>query len=405
MVAAAVDEGVAILEFTDRRMLPTELDQVCRRLHATPTPGRHRHIERLRAQLDEYFAGTRPAFDVPLVLTGTPFEEASWTYLRTIPAGETRSYAEGAQALGRPTSFRAFARANGANRIAIVIPCHRVIGSDGSLTGYGGGLDRKQALLDLEAQSGSSRRVRSPRRSPPRRNRSDAGCQTPTDSRTRTTVIQTGLPLAVDQTGLSGARVWTPRRPRTCSSSYGKTTSSMRRRAASEVGHHLLATDHEDLVDPRPTHRSPAGCRSPTLRPGVAVFGHGGDAADHHVGGGDHLADLLGPGWARCSADDPVGARHRTGRTPGELGIQPDVVERLRLCREWTSLPSGISVRTAWRASAAVSTTSASMFRARQRGRNLLDAGRRPRRYAVIPASKTATTATTRPMSAAAKPI
>ena len=104
----------------------------------------------LRAQLDEYFAGNRTAFDVPLTLTGTPFEEASWTYLQSIPPGETRSYAQGAQALGRPTAIRAFARANGANRMAIVIPCHRVIGSDGSLTGYGGGLWRKQALLDLE---------------------------------------------------------------------------------------------------------------------------------------------------------------------------------------------------------------------------------------------------------------
>ncbi len=104
----------------------------------------------LRAQLDEYFAGNRTAFDVPLTLTGTPFEEASWTYLRSIPPGETRTYAQGAQALGRPTAIRAFARANGANRMAIVIPCHRVIGSDGSLTGYGGGLWRKQALLDLE---------------------------------------------------------------------------------------------------------------------------------------------------------------------------------------------------------------------------------------------------------------
>ena len=150
MVAAAVDEGVAILEFTDRRMLPRELDQVCRRLNATPTRGRHRHINTLRAQLDEYFAGNRTAFDVPLTLTGTPFEEASWTYLQSIPPGETRTYAQGAQALGRPTAVRAFARANGANRMAIVIPCHRVIGSDGSLTGYGGGLWRKQALLDLE---------------------------------------------------------------------------------------------------------------------------------------------------------------------------------------------------------------------------------------------------------------
>jgi AraC family transcriptional regulator of adaptative response/methylated-DNA-[protein]-cysteine methyltransferase len=156
MVAAAVDEGVAILEFTDRRMLPRELDQVCRRLNAAPKRGSHRHLEQLRAQLDEYFAGRRTAFDVPIALTGTPFEEASWSYLRSIPPGETRSYAEGALALGRPTAVRAFARANGANRLAIVIPCHRVIGSDGSLTGYGGGLWRKQALLDLEARAAES---------------------------------------------------------------------------------------------------------------------------------------------------------------------------------------------------------------------------------------------------------
>ena len=164
MVAAAVDEGVAILEFTDRRMLPRELDQVCRRLNATPKRGRHRHINTLRAQLDEYFAGNRTAFDVPLTLTGTPFEEASWTYLQSIPPGETRTYAQGARALGRPAAVRAFARANGANRLAIVIPCHRVIGSDGSLTGYGGGLWRKQALLDLETghRPGSNATVAEP---------------------------------------------------------------------------------------------------------------------------------------------------------------------------------------------------------------------------------------------------
>jgi methylated-DNA-[protein]-cysteine S-methyltransferase len=104
----------------------------------------------VRQQLAEYFAGQRREFDLPLAPRGTIFERAVWDELRRIPFGETRSYAEVARALGNPAATRAVGRANGANPIPIVVPCHRVIGSNGSLTGFGGGLDVKARLLELE---------------------------------------------------------------------------------------------------------------------------------------------------------------------------------------------------------------------------------------------------------------
>jgi O-6-methylguanine DNA methyltransferase len=107
-------------------------------------------IDAVRAQLDEYFRGERREFTIPLHTPGTPFQNRVWTELQRIPIGTTTSYAGVARAIGQPTAVRAVARANGDNRVAIIIPCHRVIGSDGSLTGYGGGLWRKQRLLDLE---------------------------------------------------------------------------------------------------------------------------------------------------------------------------------------------------------------------------------------------------------------
>lgn len=113
-------------------------------------------LPELRQQLGEYFAGARRAFTLPLAPAGTEFERRVWRELGAIPYGETRSYAEIAQAIGRPAACRAVGRANGRNPIAIVIPCHRVIGSDGSLTGYGGGLDLKRFLLDLEGGQGGS---------------------------------------------------------------------------------------------------------------------------------------------------------------------------------------------------------------------------------------------------------
>jgi methylated-DNA-[protein]-cysteine S-methyltransferase len=104
----------------------------------------------VRRQLEEYFAGRRRAFDLELAPIGTAFEKQVWDALRGIPFGETRSYGEIARAIGRPGAARAVGRANGANPIPIVVPCHRVIGSDGSLTGFGGGLEAKSLLLEVE---------------------------------------------------------------------------------------------------------------------------------------------------------------------------------------------------------------------------------------------------------------
>jgi methylated-DNA-[protein]-cysteine S-methyltransferase len=105
----------------------------------------------VRRQLSEYFDGERDEFDVPLAMTGTPFQRRVWQALQRIPYGETTTYGELARRLGRPSASRAVGLANGRNPIAVIVPCHRVIGSDGSLTGYGGGVERKRLLLDLEA--------------------------------------------------------------------------------------------------------------------------------------------------------------------------------------------------------------------------------------------------------------
>jgi methylated-DNA-[protein]-cysteine S-methyltransferase len=108
-------------------------------------------FEHVAAQLREYFAGERVEFDVPLAAAGDRFEQLVWSALREIPYGETASYGELARRIGHPTAARAVGLANARNPISIIVPCHRVIGADGTLTGYGGGLDRKRALLDLES--------------------------------------------------------------------------------------------------------------------------------------------------------------------------------------------------------------------------------------------------------------
>lgn len=108
-------------------------------------------LDAARAQLDEYFAGRRTVFDLPLAPAGTPFQRNVWNVLCTVRYGETASYAQVAQQVGSPAAVRAVGAANGRNPIAIVIPCHRIIGSNGTLTGYAGGLERKRALLLLEA--------------------------------------------------------------------------------------------------------------------------------------------------------------------------------------------------------------------------------------------------------------
>jgi len=154
MVAGAVDEGICLLEFADRRMLETQLETVRRRLRVEVVPGGHSHLERLAGEVREYFAGERERFQVPLVLPGTDFQRACWEWLRRVPYGTTATYTEQAVALGRPGAQRAVGRANGANRIAIIVPCHRVIRGDGDLAGYGGGLWRKRFLIHHERRAG-----------------------------------------------------------------------------------------------------------------------------------------------------------------------------------------------------------------------------------------------------------
>jgi len=149
MLAIADETGVHLLEFNDRKALPTEIT----RLRSRVCPicfGNNPMLDRLAEQVELYFSGQSARFDIPIAQKGTAFEATVWDALRQIPPGSTRSYGELARLIGRPEAFRAVARANGANQVAIIVPCHRVIGADGSLTGYGGKIWRKQWLLAHE---------------------------------------------------------------------------------------------------------------------------------------------------------------------------------------------------------------------------------------------------------------
>ena len=150
LLAGADDRGVCLLEFSDRRVLEAQLANLRGRLGRPVAPGENTLLARLRSELAEYFAGRRRAFELPLHAPGTPFQERVWSELLLIPYGEVRSYEEIARRIGAPKAVRAVGRANGMNRIAIVIPCHRVVGKDGSPVGYGGGVRRKEWLLNLE---------------------------------------------------------------------------------------------------------------------------------------------------------------------------------------------------------------------------------------------------------------
>ncbi len=153
MIAGATSQGICLLEFTERRMLETQFARLEKQLHARLLPGSSGHIDKLRRELDLYFQGRLREFKVALVFAGTAFQTRVWQALQTIPYGQTRSYRQQALMIGQPKAMRAVGRANGDNRIAIVIPCHRVIGENGQLTGYGGGLWRKRFLLDLEKKN------------------------------------------------------------------------------------------------------------------------------------------------------------------------------------------------------------------------------------------------------------
>ncbi len=150
MLVGVTDEVLCLLEFVDRRALPAQVKRVSRKLDAAFVPGRTDVTGAVERQVGEYFEGTRRTFDLPLALAGSPFQTAVWDALRAIPWGETRSYGELARAIGRPAAVRAVGKANGDNALAIVVPCHRVVGADGRLVGYGGKLWRKRRLLELE---------------------------------------------------------------------------------------------------------------------------------------------------------------------------------------------------------------------------------------------------------------
>lgn len=150
LIAGATNEGVCLLEFADRAILENQFAALQKRFDCPIIPGTNDHIEQLQMELKQYFAGDLHHFTVPLLLSGTTFQEGVWRELLEIPYGETISYTQLAERVGSASVRRAVGQANGANRIAIVIPCHRVVNSHGELGGYGGGLWRKQILLDLE---------------------------------------------------------------------------------------------------------------------------------------------------------------------------------------------------------------------------------------------------------------
>jgi AraC family transcriptional regulator, regulatory protein of adaptative response / methylated-DNA-[protein]-cysteine methyltransferase len=152
MVAVADDAGLRLLEFADRRALERELTILRRSLHTSIVPGKHRHLDAIREQITEYFSGTRFEFTVPIAPIGSDFQRRTWKLLQSIPPAKMRSYSWMANELGVPGARRAVGRANGANMLSVVIPCHRVIRADGGLCGYGGGLWRKKWLLDHERE-------------------------------------------------------------------------------------------------------------------------------------------------------------------------------------------------------------------------------------------------------------
>jgi len=153
MFACGVTQGICLLEFSDRKILESEFKSLSKTLNAEIMQGHNIHFDLLKQELKEYFEGKRKVFSIPLFTPGSAFQQLVWNGLQNIPYGSTISYKQQSIALGKPAAIRAVANANGMNRISILIPCHRVIGENGNLTGYGGGLWRKKYLLDFEKES------------------------------------------------------------------------------------------------------------------------------------------------------------------------------------------------------------------------------------------------------------
>lgn len=153
MIAIADDQGLYLLEFIDRRGLEREVERLRKKLKIAIIPGETQVIKSIESEITHYFDEKNYVFKTPIHLIGSPFQKRVWEELRKIPPGETRSYLDIAKSLKKPTSFRAVAQANGANQLAIIVPCHRVINTNGELGGYGGGIARKQWLLQHEKKS------------------------------------------------------------------------------------------------------------------------------------------------------------------------------------------------------------------------------------------------------------
>lgn len=153
MLAIADERELYVLEFFERRGLQREIERLCLKNKCAIVSGKTDPITSIESELTAYFSGKLQIFKTPLHLMGTPFQKKVWTELMTIPYGETRSYLEQAKAIKKETAYRAVANANGANQLAIIIPCHRIINNNGNLGGYGGGIARKQWLLDHEKKN------------------------------------------------------------------------------------------------------------------------------------------------------------------------------------------------------------------------------------------------------------
>ena len=150
LVTAATEKGICLLEFSDRRMLDVQFTTLRKLFKSPVVPGENKHIDLLKKELKKYFDGSLKEFTVPIIYPGSPFQRKVCSALLKIPFGKTVSYEAIAKKVGTPKAQRAVGHANGLNRIAIVIPCHRVVNKNGNLGGYGGGLWRKQRLLELE---------------------------------------------------------------------------------------------------------------------------------------------------------------------------------------------------------------------------------------------------------------
>ncbi len=152
MVVCSTENGICLLEFRDHQPKNSEKEVLEKKLNGIVKEGENVYIKQVKQELKEYFSGERRQFDVPLQFIGTAFQQSVWKYLLDLPYGTTTTYMKQALALGNPKAVRAVAAANGQNKIAIIIPCHRVVGTNGKLTGYAGGLERKRWLLDFESR-------------------------------------------------------------------------------------------------------------------------------------------------------------------------------------------------------------------------------------------------------------